>query len=384
MSYTMFVPTRILFGIGRLSELHQQPMPGKKALLVISDGRSVKASGALERTEAELEKAGIEWKIFDRVNANPTKSVVMAGAKAARDNSCDFVVALGGGSVMDASKTIALMATNDGDLWEYVKGRPVPNNALPIVAITTTAGTGSESDATSVVTNEDTKEKIGYRHPSMFPTFSIVDPELMKTVPPIFTAYQGFDALFHATESYISVKANLMSDLYAEGAIKNVGKYLARAVADGSDMEAREGMAFANTLSGAVMTIAGCTSEHSLEHALSAYHPALPHGAGLIMIARAYYAHFARAGVCDERFIAMAKMLGKEDAREAMDFVTALDELMKKCGVADLKMSDYGLSENEFATITANAKTAMVHLFSSDRVYLEDDDCMNILKESYL
>ena len=201
---------------------------------------------------------------------------------------------------MDASKAIAAMAANDGDLWDYIsggtgKGLPLVQEPLPVIAITTTAGTGSEVDQWGVVSNEETDEKIGFGgYDSLFPQIAIVDPQLMKSVPAEVTAYQGFDALFHSVECYISAAANLMSDMYALTAIENIGAYLARAVKDGSDMEAREHVAFANTLSGVVMTISSCTSEHSMEHAMSAYHHDLPHGAGLIMISKAYFTNLLR------------------------------------------------------------------------------------------
>lgn len=264
--------------------------------------------------------------------------------------------------------------------WQrQASGQPAP----PIIAISTTAGTGSETDAATVITNEDTHEKIGFGDPALFPVLAVVDPELMRTVPPIFTAYQGFDALFHSTECYISAKANRMGDMYALTAIENVGRYLARAVRDGNDLEAREGMAFANTLSGAVMTVSGCTAEHSLEHAMSAYHENLPHGAGLLMIAEAYYTHFIHAGVCDERFIRMAQALGKGSAHQPMDFIEALRELMNDCGVADLKMSNYGITPSEFEMMARNAKDTMGRLFLNDRQPLTEADCVEILKKSF-
>ena len=208
MSYMMYDPTRVLFGAGQLNHLHEQVMPGQKALLVISNGKSTRENGALDRTIGELTHAGVQSVLFDRVQANPLKSTIIAGAKAARDNGCDFIVALGGGSVMDASKIIAMMAANEGDLWDYVnggtgKGQPVPNAPLPVICITTTAGTGSEVDQWGVVNNEETHEKIGCGGlDNLFPVLAIVDPELMASVPPRFTAYQGFDALFHSTEVY--------------------------------------------------------------------------------------------------------------------------------------------------------------------------------------
>lgn len=277
MIYNMYVPTRTLFGAGMLNELHKQAMPGNKALIIISNGKTTRINGYLERTEAQLHAAGVDTTVFDKVQANPLKSTVMAGAAFVRENNCNFIVALGGGSVLDAAKAIAVMATNDGDYWDYIgsgtgKGRPLANKPLPIIAITTTAGTGSETDAACVITNEETHEKTGFGNPALFPVLAVVDPELMQTVPPKFTAYQGFDALFHSLECYISNRANPMGDLYALTAIENVAEYLPRAVEDGKNMEARKKVAFASTLSGAVMTISGCTSEHSLEHAISAYH----------------------------------------------------------------------------------------------------------------
>ena len=309
MSFYMYVPTRMVFGCGQLKNMNKYEMPGKKALIVISNGKSVKENGALAETQKQLNEVGIEWAVYDGIMANPLKSAVMEGAAAARKNGCDFIVALGGGSVMDASKAIASMATNDGDLWDYVeagtgKYKKLVNEPLPIVAITTTAGTGSEVDQYGVISNEVTNEKIGFGgYDSLFPKLAIIDPELMKSVPPKFTALQGFDALFHSTECYIANCANLMSDMYALKSIENLGKYLARAVKNGDDMEAREHVAFANTLSGVVMTLSACTSEHSLEHAMSAYHQELPHGAGLIMISKAYYEHFIEKHACDERFV---------------------------------------------------------------------------------
>lgn len=389
MNFMKYSPTRLLFGVGQLNNIREQKLPGKKALVVISNGKSTKENGYLKRCEEELNAAGVENVLFDKVEANPLKSTVMTGAKCARENNCDFVVALGGGSVMDASKAIAAMATNDGDLWDYInggtgKGQELLNNPLPVVAITTTAGTGSEVDQWGVVTNEETNEKIGFGGPdSLYPVLAIVDPELMKSVPAKFTAYQGFDALFHSVECYISVAANLMSDMYALTAIENVGKYLERAVKDGNDIEAREHMAFANTLSGTVMTISACTSEHSMEHAMSAYHQDLPHGAGLIMLSKEYYKHFINQHVCDDKFIKMAKALGMEDAKSPEDFITMLVKLQEACGVADLKMSDYGIEKDEFDKMAKNARETMGGLFMCDPCPLSHEDCVKIYEKAY-
>lgn len=388
LNYDMYVPTRTLFGAGELNHLHQQPMPGRKALLIISNGKSTKDNGYLARTEEELKKAGIEYALFDQVEANPLKSTVMAGGLTASENGCNFIVALGGGSVIDAAKAIAVVATNDGDYWDYIpcgtgKSKLVTNQPLPIIAITTTAGTGSETDPGTVITNQDTHEKTGFVHPSLFPVLAIVDPELMLSVPPRFTAFQGFDALFHSVEAYISNAANLMSDMYALNAIENVAHYLPDAVKNGNDLNARTRIAWGNTLSGSVMCVGRCTSEHSLEHAMSAYHQELPHGAGLIMISKAYYTHFIRRHVCDERFIRMAQVMGMTDALEPMDFIKVLEQLQEACGVSDLKMSDYGITPEEFPKMAVNARETMGFLFTCDRISLSNEDCVAVYQAAY-
>ncbi len=386
--FNMYIPTRVVFGAGELNNLHKQVIPGKKALVVISNGRSTRANGYLERTEEQLRLANMEYILFDQVEANPLVGTVMAGSKKARENSCDVIVALGGGSVLDAAKAIAVVATNDGDYWDYIfsgtgKGRVMEHRPLPIVAIPTTAGTGSETDSACVVTNDRTNEKTGFGHPSLYPTLAVIDPELMLTVPPAFTAYQGFDALFHSIEGYVSNRSNPMSDLYALEAIENVSRYLPTAVNDGNDLEARSHVALGSYLSGVVMCVGGVTSQHSLEHAMSAYHQHLPHGAGLILISRAYFSHLIETHACDNRFIQMARTMGMSDATNPKDFIAALEALKEKCGVANLKMSDYGICPEEASKFTTNAKETMGRLFTLDRIPLSDADCQKIYNDSY-
>lgn len=389
MSFKVFMPTKWLFGQGALNELGRQTLPGKKALLVISCGKSTRENGYLDRVTEQLDQQSVEYVLFDKVEANPLKTTVMTGAAVAKSEGCDFVLALGGGSVMDASKAIAAMATNDGDLWDYIVGgtgkrQPLQEKPLPLVAITTTAGTGSEVDHWGVISNDETNEKIGFGgYDSLFPVLAIVDPELMASVPAKFTAYQGFDALFHSTEVYISKFANMFSDMVALTAIENVANNLAKAVKDGKDMDAREKVAFGNTLSGYSMVAGSCTSEHAMEHAMSAYHHDLPHGAGLIMISKAYYQHFIDIHACDDRFIKMAQVMGMPEADKPQDFITVLDKLQRDCGVDNLKMSDYGFSEDEFKTLAENAKKTMGGLFASDPVRMSLDDCLKIFKDSY-
>lgn len=394
MSFQFYVPTTALFGAGKLNELHNQintPMGavhGTKALIVISNGKSTRANGYLERVENELKQASVEYVIFDKVPANPTKPVVEEGGRFASENGCDFIVALGGGSVMDASKAIGLMATNGGDLWDYVmfgtgKQQWPANPGLPIVAITTTAGTGSETDGGAVITNPETNEKTGVFGPGTYPVLAIIDPELMMSVPAKFKAYQGFDALFHSTEGYISAARNEFSKMVAAEAISNVARNLVTSIKEPENVDAMSKVALGSYLSGIQMAIGSCTSAHPLEHALSAYHENLPHGAGLIMISKAYYSHFVEKHACDEQFIEMAKLMGMEDADKPEDFITALVKLQEDCGVTDLKMSDYGIETSEFMAMAKNARATLGPNFMNDSVQLTDEDCVDIYQKSY-
>ncbi|MNO82610.1 1,3-propanediol dehydrogenase [compost metagenome] len=391
MDFNYHIPTKILFGPGKLDELSKEKLPGTKALIVTTSGKSVKKYGYLDRLKKILSSRGIEYVLFDKILPNPIKAHVMEGADIAKKENCDFVIGLGGGSSIDSSKSIAVMAKNLGDYWDYIsggtgKGLKVKNGALPIVAITTTAGTGTEADPWTVITKEETNEKIGFGNEDTFPTLSVVDPELMLTVPKNLTAYQGFDALFHATEGYIANISTPISDAYALKSIKLIAKYLPICVNEGDNLEARTQVALANTLSGLVESTSSCTSEHSMEHALSAHHPELPHGAGLIMLSEEYYKFFADKA--PERFVAMAKAMGVDfqsvpkEERPIM-FVDALLKLQKECGVDNLKMSDYGITKEEIPALANNARETMGGLFRLDPYKLSLEETIEIMTKAY-
>lgn len=388
IAFEFYNPTKIVFGSGRLDTLSEQALPGKKALLLISNGRSTKVNGSLDRVKAQLGKAGVQYVVFDGIMENPVKEAVMAGAECARDNGCDFILALGGGAVLDSSKAISAMATNDGDLWDYVvggtgKGKPLAHAGLPIVTIPTSSGTGSEINCWGVISNLETKEKIGFGAECLVPVLSVVDPELMRMVPPKYTAYQGFDALFHNTEVMMSNGVNVFSEAIALSAIENIAKYLPRAVKDGNDLEAREHVAYGSTVAGITMQLTSTTAQHSMEHAMSAYHHNLPHGAGLIMISVEFARYFIERHACDGQFVKMARVMGMPEADKPEDFLTALVALQKACGVDDLRMSDYGIEKSECMTLAVNARETMGGLFLANPCEMNDADCAGVFEKAY-
>lgn len=388
MKFTHVSPGTLHFGCGTLDVLKTAELPGKSALLLTSSGTSAERIGALQRVKESLTERGILFVHAPIVEPNPLSTTVEKGADIAREHNCDFIVALGGGSTMDCAKAIAILLANGGRIWDYVQSgrggrQPIEKAPYPIVAITTTAGTGSEVDAGGVITNPETREKVGIGHPGCIPVLAVVDPELMLSVPPKLTAYQGFDALFHAVEGYLGKKATYMSDMYALEAVRHIAKGLARAVKDGNDVEAREHVALANTLSGYVMTCTRLTSQHAMEHALSAFHHDLPHGAGLIMLSMSYFGHMIKTGARSERFVELAKAMGMRDAFRPEDFLKALFDLQVACGVSDLAMSEYGITREELPAMTENARTVGAAAFGFDPVALTFEDTLAIFEAAY-
>ena len=400
--FDFYMPAKVLFGEGRLQSLHEEKLPRKKALIATTNGKSVKKYGYLAALEKELDTAGVAYELFDQIRPNPTSDNVMDGAALAKKTGCDFAIALGGGSVMDGSKGICVVAANPGrdeagnevagDIWDYVmggtaKGLPIPNDPLPLVCVTTTAGTGSEADAGGVISCEENDEKLRLGSPKLFPRLSVVDPELMLTVPARLTAFQGFDALFHNVECFIANNHTLMGDMICREGIRNAAASLAACVSDGANLEARTQLAFANTLGGYAMVCSGCCGCHGTEHGMSAHHHDLPHGAGLIMIACAYHQHMIDAHACDDRYVEMARLMGASEDEVAEQgpsaFVTELARLKRECGMDDLAMSEWGITRDELPAIAENAITTNGALFGHDPVELSVDDVTAILEASW-
>lgn len=388
MNFVFDNPTKLLFGTGKLSELHNEVLPGKKALLLTSAGKSYITNGSFDKTVEQLKLAGVEYVHLANVVENPLKENCEEAGKFAKENDCDFIVALGGGAVLDSSVPVSIMATNDGDLWDYVfggtgKGKIAPNKPLPIVTIATSSGTGSEMNEWGVICKEDTDEKIGMGDRRCKPVIAVVDPTYMTTVPAKYTAFQGFDALFHNTEVMMSTSLNVMSEAIALSAIGNIYKYLPKAVANGNDLEAREHVAYASTMAGITMQLTSTTAQHSMEHAMSAYHRNLQHGAGLIIISKEFAQFYVDKHACDERFIKMARVMGYPQSNNPQDFVTALVELQKACGVADLKMSDYGFEKSECMTLAKAARNLQGGLYAANPCETSDEDIAGIFERSF-
>jgi len=392
LNFSYYMPTRILFGCGRLAELGTTPfLPGRKALIVIGASGAMRKHGYLDKVIGHLKGNGAESVIYDKIQPNPLVEHVGEGAGIARKNQCDFILGLGGGSTIDSAKSIAVMAVNPGRYWDYLfggsgGGQTVTKGALPIVAIPTTAGTGTEADPWTVITKSDTNEKIGWGNKFTFPTLSIVDPELMVSVPPKQTAYTGMDAFFHSAETYLATVNQPASDHLALEAIGLITKHLPLAVKNGGNMEARTKLAWANTAAGICESLSCCISHHSMEHAVSACFPEVPHGAGLTMLSVAYFSYLAERN--PSRFPDLARAMGERtgglsEKDQAMAFITGLKKLIKSIGLDQHKLSSFGIQRGDLRRLAENAFHTMGKLFAITPVKLTLDDATAIYERAY-
>lgn len=276
--------TKICFGRGRLEELPSLASSyGKKVLLVTS--KKASSREALYKSVREkLEDQGLTVAHYDGVVPNPTTESIDFGVELAKERGVDVVIGLGGGSVMDSAKAIAMAAVNEGRAWDYLFFKsPQPKRTLPMIAVPTTSGTGSQVTQVSVMTETETSTKSAIANNLIYPKAAIIDPELMVSMPAHITASTGFDAFCHCFESYINVKASRYTDMIALEGIKAAAAYLRRAVRDGEDIEAREGMAWADTCGGLAITNAGVTLPHGVGMTISGHCPQIMHGESLAL-----------------------------------------------------------------------------------------------------
>ena len=263
--FDYFAPTEIIFGAGRVTEAGALAARyGKKAMLV-----TVPEFPAVAELYAKVKKsladAGVACVHYDGVIPNPTTELVTRGAELAKAEGVDVVIGLGGGSSMDTAKAIAVEATHPGTAWDYNCHTAGPTEqTLPILAISTTAGTGSQTTPCAVITKTSAKDKSAIWNKNIFPRAAIVDPEVTLSLPASVTAQTGFDAFCHNFEAYLSVNTNPLVECMALDAIRIIAAYLPRALADGSDLEARSQMAWADTLGGLTNASAGVTLPHGL------------------------------------------------------------------------------------------------------------------------
>ena len=370
MNFEFQNPTRLIFGAGVLGRLGEVTRIHGKRALVVTGGGSVKRNGTFDRAQAALKAAGVNVVECAGVEPNPRISTVIRGSQIARGDGCDVIVALGGGSTMDAAKAMAAAFYYEGDPWDMIyhgqANWKLPTRALPIITVPTLAATGSEMNGGAVISNEKTTVKSFVIAPCLYPRVAVVDPELTLSVPPDQTAYGVCDLITHVTESYFNgVDGTPLQDRFAEGTILSAMEWGPKAAADGKDLEARSQVQWASVvaLNGWVQigTLASFPV-HTIEHVLSAHHD-VAHGAGLAVVNPAWMRAAAKSRPA--RFVQFAQRIFGLAAKQPDDMDCALagvnrfEEFLRSIG-CPTRLSEMGIGDKLISRYARDA-VSIVH-----------------------
>ncbi|EXY05793.1 MULTISPECIES: iron-containing alcohol dehydrogenase [Bacillus cereus group] len=378
-------PTKLIFGKGQLEQLKTEiPQFGKKVLLVYGGG-SIKRNGIYDNVISILKDINAEVFELTGVEPNPRVSTVKKGIQICKENGVEFILAVGGGSVIDCTKAIAAGSKYDGDVWDIVTKKTFANEALPFGTVLTLAATGSEMNAGSVITNWETNEKYGWGSPVTFPQFSILDPVHTTSVPKDQTIYGMVDIMSHVLEQYFHHGTNTeLQDRYCEAVLKTVIETAPKLLSDLENYEHRETILYCGTmaLNGILaMGVKGDWATHNIEHAVSAVND-IPHGGGLAILFPNWMKHVVEENV--SRFKQFAIRVfdietdGKTDKEVALEGIKALRQFWTSIE-APATLADYGIGENE---IDIMANKAMAYGEFGNFKKLNKDDVLSIYKAS--
>ena len=381
MEFSYFLPVNIQFGWNKVDNVADFAAPYGKKALIVTGRTSAKKSGLYDRVVAKLDAAHIEHVLFDQVDANPLTTTALDGAALAKSESCDMVIAIGGGSIMDCAKGIAFMTVNDGDINDYIFNRKTSDNALPLIVIPTTCGTGSEGNGFGVLTNPETGDKKSLRCNAIVPKVSIVDPAVMGTMPPHVLASVGFDALCHNIEAYTSKTAQPFTDALAHYAVTLLAQYLVplykhvKAIANGQEAvlnkkqltKAWESVTLASTIGGMVINTAGVTLGHGMEHPASGLKD-ITHGVGLAVIEPVVVEYTWSANT--EKFNSLARIFNHGDGSELGEalrlMVHELDLTTNLTELGFTKKDIPWLVDNVYVVATGNIANTVAEVSRND------------------
>lgn len=384
-SFQFYNPTRLIFGKGQLEALKTEvPKYGKRVLLVYGGG-SIKRSGLYDQVIGLLKEIGAEVTELAGVEPNPRLSTVHKGVDICKTQDIELILAVGGGSVLDCAKAIAVGAKYDGDMWDFAQRKAVAQDALPLGTVLTMAATGSEMNSGSVITNQDTQEKLGWGSAYSFPAFSILDPVNTYTVPLDQTVYGMVDMMSHVLEHYFHLDENTPVQLgFCETILRTVMDAAPRLVEDLENYELRETILYCGTmaLNGVLnMGLAGDWATHNIEHAVSAVYD-IPHGGGLAILFPNWMKHNLDVNV--DRFKRLAINVfevnpeGKSDKQIAEEGIEALRKFWTSIG-APSRLADYDIDDSQ---IDVMADKAMLFGPFGNFKKLQREDVVSIYKAS--
>jgi alcohol dehydrogenase len=356
-TYALMIPPLSLMGVGCSNDVptHAKGLGATHALLVTD--KYLNKIGLADKIKTQLVDAGIKVTIFDGAEPNPKDTNVAEGLKIYKENKCDGIVTLGGGSSHDCGKGIGIVATNGGNIRDYNGFGKVPKAMPPLLAINTTAGTGSEQSGGAVITNTETHVKMALIDQHIVPNVAVNDPLLMVGMPPALTAATGMDALTHAVESYVALFVNPVTECMSLKAVQLIAKYLRPAVANGEDLVARDKMAYAEYLAGVPMCNAGLGLVHGMAHQLGGFYD-LPHGVcNAILLPVVSEFNLIAA---PERFAEIAVALGEDitglsTVEAGRKGIAAIRGLSKDIGIPASLAELKGVKESDFEILATNA-----------------------------
>ncbi|BBO69924.1 NADH-dependent alcohol dehydrogenase [Desulfosarcina alkanivorans] len=366
MNFEFYNPTHLIFGAGTLSKLGEVVSKHGSKALIVTGGGSVKRHGVFDKAVSSLDTAGVAYAECAGIDPNPRITSVKRGADIVREQGCNVIVALGGGSTMDAAKVIAAAALYDGDPWDLIghgqENWVIPTETLPIVTVPTLAATGSEMNCGAVISNHETKVKSFVQTEALFPKIALVDPELTLSVPKDQTAYGVCDIITHVTEGYFNgADGTPIQDRFAEGTIINAIAWGKKAVANGSDLEARTQVQWASIVALNGFVQAGANPAgfpvHMIEHALSAHHD-ITHGAGLAIVNPAWMRFAAKAR--PDKFVQFAERIyglkpeRSDDLECALEGINRLEAFLRSIG-CPTRLSELGIGEELFSKYAEDA-----------------------------
>lgn len=375
IAFKYFLPVNIEFGSGKVAKAGKLTKPYGKKALIVTGHSSAKKSGLYDKVKDSLKAEGIDSVLFDKVAQNPLTTTAAEGAAFAKENGCDVVVAIGGGSIMDCAKAIAFLAVNDGDVSDYIFGKKASDTALPIILIPTTCGTGSEGNGFAVLTNPDNGDKKSLRCNAIVAKVSIVDPECMMTMPKHVLASVGFDALCHNMEAYTSKIAQPFTDALSLYAVELIAHNLVDVYKGTGSKESWEKITLASTIGGMVINTAGVTLAHGMEHPASGLKD-IVHGKGLAALTPTIIE--ASYQGAPEKFAKLAKLFGGEKAEDLAGKVRELlEDIELTCTLSDL-----GIEEKDIPWMTENCMKVSAPSIANNPVVFSQEEIAKIYKKA--
>ena len=375
IAFKYFLPVNIEFGSGKVAKAGELTKPYGKKALIVTGHSSAKKSGLYDKVKDSLKAEGIDSVLFDKVAQNPLTTTAAEGAVFAKENGCDVVVAIGGGSIMDCAKAIAFLAVNDGDVSDYIFGKKASDTALPIILIPTTCGTGSEGNGIAVLTNPDNGDKKSLRCNAIVAKVSIVDPECMMTMPKHVLASVGFDALCHNMEAYTSKIAQPFTDALSLYAADLIANNLVDVYKVTGSKESWEKITLASTIGGMVINTAGVTLAHGMEHPASGLKD-IVHGKGLAALTPTIIESSYQGA--PEKFAKLAKLFGGEKAEDLAGKVRELLEAIE----LTCTLSDLGIEEKDIPWMAENCMKVSAPSIANNPVVFSQEEIAEIYKKA--